>query len=87
MLGQAINSQEYEITDKSAFHPQIKSKVSRFNKNKSRKYTIKDFTFKTWHIGPAQQREGEICDLVNIYFLPSKLYGPSKSRFLVKNQL
>ena len=25
--------------------------------------------------------------LVNIYFLPSKLYGSSKSRFLAKNQL
>ena len=28
-----------------------------------------------------------ICTLVNIYFLPSKLYGSSKSMFLAKNQM
>ena len=28
-----------------------------------------------------------LCLLVNVYFLPSKLYGSSKARFLAKNQL
>jgi len=28
-----------------------------------------------------------ICGVVNIYFLPSKLYGSSKARFLAKNQM
>ena len=29
----------------------------------------------------------KILKVVNIYFLPSKLYGSSKSSFLAKNQL
>ena len=44
-LSSQTKSQEYKITHLTAFHPQINSKIRRFNKNKNRKYTIKNVYF------------------------------------------
>ena len=48
VLSSQTNFQENKITGLNAFHPQIKSIVRRFNKNKIVSTLSKTFIFKTW---------------------------------------
>ena len=50
VLSCQTNCQEYKITGLNAFHPQIKYKLFRFNKNKSVSTQLKMFMFYSFTI-------------------------------------